>query len=532
MKKSIKYAASFILTGCMILAGCGQGAAPAASGSSAAASSGAAAEAAAKKPVPVVTTTVHNLFDKKTKGYALESTFDTIRLDDESAKAYPGLNDALKAFSENYLKQQDELVEETKKDPDVATVIKNGMHYEVNASVEIMRADEEVFTILYENYSFLGGPHPNTVATLKSFDTKTGKELALTDVVKSKKDLLEAVKKSLKEEYKEVEFNDLDKSMKDYEDGKAELNWGVTNNGITVYFNPYDLAAYAFGPQSVAYAYAQKKDLFTEGYKDASGSCTIYLATGVPHYIDLYRTGNYLKFLVQGHYDEENEHYDSLTVSCDNKSYKLDNKVFHNYYSKILHTKDNKDYIYVFTTGYSDVKETLVFEIKEGDIDYCGAADASEPGVYVKDESGEVVNPEIDYENKYQYETVVIVDPDDFKMQTRVDAMSTYHIVRPYKINADGVPEPAEEFGTASETITLTAKEDITGKTVDIDKNELKDDVTIKKGDKITIYRTNGKDTVIFKTESGGYVGLQYKDGDKVNGKPIEDLFENLFFAG
>ena len=110
--------------------------------------------------------------------------------------------------------------------------------------------------------------------------------------------------------------------------------------------------------------------------------------------------------------------------------------------------------------------------------------------------------------------------------------MSTYTISKNYKINDKGIPESSDEFGTAMDVITLTVKEDIKGKNVDIEKNELKDDVTIKKGEKITIYRTNGKDTVIFKTENGSYIALKYEGEDKFNGKPLEESFDGLFFAG
>ena len=67
---------------------------------------------------------------------------------------------------------------------------------------------------------------------------------------------------------------------------------------------------------------------------------------------------------------------------------------------------------------------------------------------------------------------------------------------------------------------------------VDIAKNELKDDVSLKKGDKITIYRTNGKDTVIFKTSDGSYVGLKYEKSFEFNGKPTEETFDGAVFAG
>ncbi len=110
--------------------------------------------------------------------------------------------------------------------------------------------------------------------------------------------------------------------------------------------------------------------------------------------------------------------------------------------------------------------------------------------------------------------------------------MSTYYIARPYKINDKGIPEATEEFGEATSDITLTLKTDIQAKSVDIAKNELKDDVSLKKGDKITIYRTNGKDTVIFKTSDGSYVGLKYEKSFEFNGKPTEETFDGAVFAG
>ena len=248
--------------------------------------------------------------------------------------------------------------------------------------------------------------------------------------------------------------------------------------------------------------------------------------------MDLEGTGTPATFTLKGTYDKENEHYTGLTVSCNDKSYELKDNVFIDYYVKGIHTKDNRNYIYVFTTGYSDVPELLVFEIKDGNVTYNGSVGVAEKGRYIKDDITTISTPICKSEAKFIYETYPIINPDKLVFQERVDAMSTYYMARPYKINDKGIPEASDEFGEASSEITLTLKTDIQAKSVDIAKNELKDDVSLKKGDKITIYRTNGKDTVIFKTSDGSYVGLKYDSSFEFNGKPTEETFDGAVFAG
>lgn len=538
MKITLKTVLGTIII-CSLLAGCAQTGPAGSSGSASAGSSAsttassAAASSATASIVPIITNNTDNLYTKN-NDYVLECRYQTIRLDDASAKAYPALQEALKAYSDKELKEQKERVESVKNDPDVDKIIKNsGTHLYDNTTIKIYRADQDAFSFLKSSSSFLGGPHPNYVTTFASFDPKTGKEIALTDVIKSKKDLMERVKKDLKTKYPDVEFTDLDKSLKEYEEEKdVKINWGLSPFGITILFNAYDLAPHAYGAQSTALHFDKDKDFFTGKYKKPEGGLVLPMSAGGSAKMDLEGTGTPATFTVKGTYDQENEHYTGLTVSCNEKSYELKDNIFVDYYVKGIHTKDNRSYIYVFTRGYSDYPELLVFEVKDGNVDYKGSASLSEPGRYIPDDKGEFITFVTETESKTKVDTYPIMDPDKLVLAQRVDAMSTYTISRNYKINDKGIPETADEFGTTMDDITLTVKEDIQGKNVDIEKNELKDDVTIKKGEKITIYRTNGKDTVIFKTGSGAYVALKYEAENKFNGKPFEDTFDGLLFAG
>ncbi len=539
MKKSFKTVFGMLLI-CGLLAGCtqtgagGSAASTGAAGSSASSAASSAAESSATASiVPIITNNTDNLYTKD-NDYVLECKYQTIRLDDASAKAYPALQEALKAYSDKELKEQKERVESVKNDPDTDKIIRNsGTHFYDNTTIKIYRVDRDAFSFLKTSASFLGGPHPNNVTTFAAFDPKTGKEIALTDVIKSKKDLMERVKKDLKTKYPDVEFTDLDKSLKEYEEEKdVKINWGLSPFGITIFFNAYDLAPHASGSQSVALRFDKDKDFFTGKYNKPDQGLVLPMSAEGKAIMDLEGTGTPATFTVKGTYDEPNAHYTGITVKYNDKSYELKDNIFIDYYVKGIHTKDNRNYIYVFTTGYSDVPEILVFEIKDGNVTYNGSVGVAEKGRYIKDDITNISTPLCKSEAKFVYETYPITNPDKLVFQERVDAMSTYYIARPYKINDKGIPEATEEFGEATSDITLTLKTDIQAKSVDIAKNELKDDVSLKKGDKITIYRTNGKDTVIFKTSDGSYVGLKYEKSFEFNGKPTEETFDGAVFAG
>ena len=539
MKKSFKTVFGMLLI-CGLLAGCtqtgagGSAASTGAAGSSASAAASSASESSATASiVPIITNNTDNLYSEK-NDYVFRSVYQTVSLDEASAKAYPALNDTLKAYADKVLKDQQERVESIKNDPDVEKEIKNsGTYLYDDSNILFYRTDEEVFSFISVETSFLGGPHPNTVITTAAFDPKTGKEIALTDVVKSKKELLDKVKEKLKKDYPDVEFTDLDKSMKDLEEEKdIKLKWTISGHGLVIFFNEYDLAPHAYGSQAVAFRYEDSKDLFTGKYKKIEGSFVFPMSAGGESEVDVEGTGKPASIFVNGTYDEANEHYTGITIKYNDKTCELKDNVFIDYYVKGIHTKDNRNYIYVFTTGYSDVPEILVFEIKDGNVTYNGSVGAAEKGRYIKDDITNISTPLCKSEAKFVYETYPITNPDKLVFQERVDAMSTYYIARPYKINDKGIPEAAEEFGEATSDITLTLKSDIQAKSVDIAKNELKDDVSLKKGDKITIYRTNGKDTVIFKTSDGSYVGLKYEKSFEFNGKPTEETFDGAVFAG
>ncbi|MBR4754506.1 MAG: hypothetical protein IK054_04895, partial [Lachnospiraceae bacterium] len=151
MRKSLKSILGLFLI-CGLLTGCTQTGAGGSATSSAAGAAGssassdassAAASSATASIVPIITNNTDNLYTKN-NDYVLECRYQTIRLDDASAKAYPALQEALKAYSDKELKEQKERVESVKNDPDTDKIIKNsGTHFYDNTTIKIYRADRD-----------------------------------------------------------------------------------------------------------------------------------------------------------------------------------------------------------------------------------------------------------------------------------------------------------------------------------------------------------------------------------------------------
>ena len=524
----------------MILSGCtgiqqagGSSAAALSSAASASVASVASVDNTGKAPVVITEFNERNFYDKTGKRYFLKTTCQTLKLDDLSAKTYPALNEALKSLSKDLLDKFNKKVDSEKDSPDIPPITNENMYYQDLYALNVVPTDHRYLSIMSLNQSYLGGPHPEYYTGGYVYDVNSGNRLKLSDVFKSREEFAGKVKDKLKEMYPDVEFTDLDKLIKELADNSGkDPEWYLTPNYVVVVFNPGVIAPYAAGTLPVGFDYDKDKDLLKEGFSKFTGGYASDVNINAINEVYLDDLGGGHVLDIEPKSDGITDYYVGLSVKFDSKSYDLSDLEFYNFYAKFVHLGDNKNYIYIYTQGLSDYEELQVFEIKGDGVDYCGKVVAGEPRVYKTDANGERLSQIENNEFKYSYELYSMTYPDIVYLQQRVDALSTYYIKQPYKINDKGIPEATDKFGDALDIIRLTAKKDIKAKTVDITSNELKDDTEIKKGEKITIYRTNGTDTVIFTKEDGSYVGLKFEAGNKVEGLPVEDLFDNLRFAG
>lgn len=108
--------------------------------------------------------------------------------------------------------------------------------------------------------SYTGGAHGNQVVIGKNYALPDGKELALSDLFIPGTPYLERISSIVREELRE--------RLKEgfFEDGAAARpenyqSFTLAADRITFHFSPYDVAAYASGPQEVEISFDQIRDM-------------------------------------------------------------------------------------------------------------------------------------------------------------------------------------------------------------------------------------------------------------------------------
>jgi hypothetical protein len=123
-------------------------------------------------------------------------------------------------------------------------------------------------SFLEDGYTYLGGAHGLGGVTGKNFDVHTGRELKLTDVVKDKRQLAEAIKQQLMFDYPQSSFAQSGgASMKGTVDQlirEDKMLWSLDPRGISFYFNPYLLGSYAEGIFTTTIFFSERPELFVK----------------------------------------------------------------------------------------------------------------------------------------------------------------------------------------------------------------------------------------------------------------------------
>jgi hypothetical protein len=141
-------------------------------------------------------------------------------------------------------------------------------YLEISYSVEY--ADNDLISLNFLESTFSGGAHPNYNYFTITYDLKNGKELKLSELFKPGVKYLEAISAFAIKDLQSRKMPDSDENMglaQDmWEDGAKPTvqnyqSWNITKKGLMFTFDPYQVAAYAYGSQSVIIPYAKLKDM-------------------------------------------------------------------------------------------------------------------------------------------------------------------------------------------------------------------------------------------------------------------------------
>lgn len=113
-----------------------------------------------------------------------------------------------------------------------------------------------------------GAAHGNSFTTVLNYDVKNGKRIELADLFNPKSNYLNVISAYSIKDLKEQSKKEKDSMLMDdqIEDGAAARAdnyraWTITRKGLWIVFDPYQVAAYAAGPQHVLVPYSALKPI-------------------------------------------------------------------------------------------------------------------------------------------------------------------------------------------------------------------------------------------------------------------------------
>ena len=199
-----------------------------------------------------------------------------ILLSGEDKAAYPALSEVIDSLNE----AEDQRVTEAMSgnEADIFELRENsGMefYFEFDSFFTPQRTDSQLFSYAVMDYTYLGGAHGVSAYRCYHIDPKTGKDIPLTDVVKDPEDLPAVVLEELKKdpEYKDYYKDNAsaEQTLKDTMEGFLEndgenLRWTLDYEGMYIYFNDYEIGAYAMGAPRVFLAFSDHAELFNASF--------------------------------------------------------------------------------------------------------------------------------------------------------------------------------------------------------------------------------------------------------------------------
>lgn len=176
--------------------------------------------------------------------YTIESMVLSCALDPEEVDSIP---DVIEQFLSEYNQAREEFDD-------------YWVAWNQQISIDIKGDTSGIMCLALSRYEYTGGAHPNSELTYHNLDTRTGKSVAFEDV------LIPGMEDSVRI-LAEREFREVHQLKPDEDLGQAgfwfEEGFTLTNNicigedGITFFYNPYEIAPYAAGPTEIYLTYEE-----------------------------------------------------------------------------------------------------------------------------------------------------------------------------------------------------------------------------------------------------------------------------------
>ena len=285
----------------------------------------------------------------------VRSEHSCVTLGQADADAYPEMAqvlDQIAAMQENaMLDEFDNLVSTAREE-----LSENRDGFETNVStlnVLVRRADNLVISLLSDSYSHYGQIENYRVFHGSNYDTQSGRELMLNDVINVNNDLAQAVEAELTTSVWAGDFYS-ESAVEDYfantpYDG---FSWTIDYLGLTFYFSPGELSD--DGMLTATVSFAEYPELFNEKYMAAPAEYAVEIPLDISFFAERDTDDALEAISISGWYNDERNHYMEYGIYTDTDGQYYEEECYtydlHPYYVKAA----DGNFVYLFC---EDVEE-------------------------------------------------------------------------------------------------------------------------------------------------------------------------------
>ena len=449
-----------------------------------------------------------------------EMSYPIIQLGESEQTAYPKLASAITKLNNKERKAQKAQYKEnvtTAKQQLASEGSEDFITYRNLESVTCRRADSVVTSFVFEGENYWGGVHGAYYYTGVTLDTQTGKTLKLKNIVADRGALAVLVEEALYQYYDPAEFYD-DIDLVEYiTSDDTTLYWVLDDQGLTFYFNAYDIAPYASGTQTVTISYAEHPEVFKSKYMEVPDSYGVDFSYDSPFYFDVDNDGDLDQILISGSLDEYGYMYEQ-SISLNGKT-RTDDAGCYSLNPMLIHTADGSNYLYLEGSQENDYRMMEIYNLSTGKVKKVKAFYSGLHSVYSEDDGAAIYTK--------------LTNPNLFLLDTRTEVLSTVTGTKVYAVGEKGIPVSEDTLYSFTSPIKLKLKRSL--KMTRYSNGVKGKKKTLKKGTILYYTGTNNKKTCELTTKSGitYRIALDSNSWPKtIHDTDIEDIFDGTIFAG
>lgn len=399
------------------------------------------------------------------------------------------------------------------------------------------RTDSQVVSFVRCRSDYLGGAHPGYETRAYNYEARSGKLLALDEVVTDYDEIHKRAEEKLLDN-KDLEIDDGDVFVDSFFSDSSGVVWCFTQSGIEIIFPAGAVGAYVLGDVYVTLSYEEIRDILREEYLPVANQSCIYVEPYEDISLDFDQDGEeeILRVFYEQVINEEYNYPESVTgvvtIIKDGKENSVTESVGLEYLgSYLMQSEDGGYYLYMESSWENDWHTISVFDLNQGVPIFLGTADVG--GFY----------------------DMTPFDAGDFYVSKILNIMGTWSGFQKCRVGKDGFPEPLQEDYTiwrVKETelfdcepgegeiygdITLRQELELYSY-INPEKPEAGAMKVIPSGTKLTPYRTDGETWMTFRTGEGSYIDVFYDAADSdtwertIHGISEYDLFDGMLYAG